>query len=49
MKLLFDHNISFRIINKIVSNFPLAKHVSNVGLMDADDIDIWLYAQKENY
>jgi len=27
----------------------LAKHVSNVGLMDADHIDIWLYAQKENY
>ena len=49
MKLLFDQNISFRIVNKLNSYFPLAKHVSDAGLLDADDIDIWLYAQKENY
>jgi predicted nuclease of predicted toxin-antitoxin system len=49
MKLLFDQNISFRIINKIVDKFPESKHVSNVGLSGSEDIDIWQFAKKENY
>jgi len=49
MKLLFDQNISFRIINRIETIFNNPKHVSDVGLKDADDIDFWNYAQKENY
>jgi hypothetical protein len=36
MKLLFDQNISFRIINRIVLEFPESKHLSNVGLAGAD-------------
>jgi predicted nuclease of predicted toxin-antitoxin system len=49
MKLLFDQNISYRIISKISSIFPNSIHVSEVGLVDKDDSDIWLFAQKENY
>lgn len=49
MKLLFDQNISFRIVNKIIDKFPESKHVSEVGLSNSDDIDIWQFAQKENY
>jgi predicted nuclease of predicted toxin-antitoxin system len=49
MKLLFDQNISFRIVNKIIDIFPGSRHVSNIGLSDSEDIDIWLFAKKEDY
>ncbi|HOT14168.1 MAG TPA: DUF5615 family PIN-like protein [Bacteroidales bacterium] len=49
MKLLFDQNISYRIVNKLIDKFPESKHVSQVGLNDTEDIDIWQYARKENY
>lgn len=49
MKLLFDQNISYRIVNKIIDIFPDSKHVSNVGLNDSEDIDIWQFAKNENY
>lgn len=49
MRLLFDQNISFRIIKKLIDLFPDCKHVSDCGLMDKDDLDIWKYAKKNNY
>jgi predicted nuclease of predicted toxin-antitoxin system len=49
MKLLFDQNISYRIVNKVSDKFPESKHVSHVGLNDSEDIDIWQYARMEDY
>jgi len=49
MRLLFDQNISFRIVNKLNDTFPDCKHVSQVGLMDCEDSDIWLFARNQNY
>jgi predicted nuclease of predicted toxin-antitoxin system len=49
MKLLFDQNISFRIVNKLIDKFPDCKHVSQVGLKDCEDTDIWLFARNKNY
>lgn len=49
MKLLFDQNISYRIIKKLNDKFPESKHVSQVGLNDSEDIDIWQYAKREDY
>ena len=49
MKLLFDQNISFRITKKLNDIFPDCKHVSDCGLMDSEDPDIWEYARKNNY
>lgn len=49
MKLLFDQNISYRIITKIIDKFPKSKHVSSFKLNDSEDIDIWEFARKENY
>jgi predicted nuclease of predicted toxin-antitoxin system len=43
MRLLFDQNISFRITKKLIDLFPDCKHVSDCGLMDCDDPDIWEY------
>ena len=49
MRLLFDQNISFRITKKLTDLFPDCKHVSDCGLMDCDDPDIWEYARKNDY
>jgi predicted nuclease of predicted toxin-antitoxin system len=49
MRLLFDQNISFRIVNILIDIFPESKHVCNIGLSDTEDIDICQFARKENY
>jgi len=49
MKLLFDQNISFRIEKKISLGFAGSKHVSSVGLMNVNDVEIWKFAKKENF
>ena len=43
MKLLFDQNISFRILSKIKLNFPDAKQVRQLGIENYSDIEIWKY------
>lgn len=49
MRLLFDQNISFRITKKLIDLFPDCKHVSNCGLMNCDDTNIWEYACQNDY
>jgi predicted nuclease of predicted toxin-antitoxin system len=49
VKLLFDQNISFRIISKIINNFPEAKQVRQLGIENDLDIDIWYFAKKYDY
>jgi predicted nuclease of predicted toxin-antitoxin system len=49
MRLLFDQNISYRIINILSKSFPEAKHVNQLGLEGSTDISIWEYAKSNNY
>ena len=49
MKILFDQNISFRVIKGIQDLFPLAKQVRELGLENYSDRRIWEYAKKESY
>jgi predicted nuclease of predicted toxin-antitoxin system len=50
MKLLFDANISFRIVKKIQFAFPDCLHVSRTGLTyPAKDPEIWTFARQNNY
>ncbi len=49
MKLLFDQNISYRIINKIKQLYPDALQVKEAGLENLSDIEIWEYAKKNDY
>ncbi|WP_310557054.1 DUF5615 family PIN-like protein [Flavobacterium sp.] len=49
MKLLFDQNISYRIENKLSSNYVSSKHISNLELNNSTDIDIWNYAKSEQF
>ena len=49
MKLLFDQNISFRIISRIIALFPEAKQVRQLGIENYSDIEIWKFAKDNNY
>jgi len=49
MKLLFDQNISFRITKELSNFYPESKHVSECGLDDHEDPDIWQFAKKNHY
>ena len=49
MRLLFDQNISYRITKKIQAYFPDCQHVSDCGLMDCEDPEIWIYAKDNDF
>lgn len=45
MKLLFDENLSPRLVLLLRDLFPDSIHVRDVGLKAADDAVVWKYAQ----
>lgn len=49
MKLLFDQNISYRILNSLPEEFKDSKHVSSLGLNNASDFEIWNYAKRSGF
>jgi predicted nuclease of predicted toxin-antitoxin system len=49
MKLLFDQNISFRLVKQIAHVFPSSKHVSDAGLLNCEDQEIWLFAKNNGF
>jgi predicted nuclease of predicted toxin-antitoxin system len=49
MKILFDQNISHRVIAKITHLYPEAKHVIDVGLYGFSDTKIWNFAKEHGY
>jgi predicted nuclease of predicted toxin-antitoxin system len=49
MRLLFDQNISFRILRLLPGSFADCQHVRTVGLIDCDDEIIWQYARQNNF
>ena len=48
-KLLFDNNISHRVIAKISAVFPNANHVMLESLDESTDIDVWRFARQNSY
>ncbi len=44
MKLLFDQNLSPRLVESLGSLFPGSLHVRDVGLHAAPDEEVWRYA-----
>jgi predicted nuclease of predicted toxin-antitoxin system len=49
MKLLFDQNISFRIMHLLPDDFFHSRHVSSVGLDDHEDVEIWQFAKEKDF
>jgi predicted nuclease of predicted toxin-antitoxin system len=49
MKLLFDHNLSPRLVQRLHDRYPTTTHVVLVGLERAPDLTVWTYAQTHDY
>ncbi|MDR1222603.1 MAG: DUF5615 family PIN-like protein [Tannerella sp.] len=49
MKLLFDQNISFRILRLLPEDFAGCQQVRSVGLNDCNDVEIWRYAKQNGF
>ena len=49
MRLLFDHNISFKLVGRLADLFPGSEHLRNVNLHEADDRTIWEYARANSF
>ena len=49
MKLLFDQNISFRIVKNLRKEYPDTSHVIHENLLNASDFDIWKYAKENGF
>lgn len=48
-KLLFDNNISHRVIPRIADIFPDATHVMTEELDEASDTEVWEFAKQYRY
>ena len=49
MRLLFDENISHKILKLLPAEFEGSTCVKNEGLIHASDSDIWQFAKKHHY
>lgn len=49
MKLLFDQNLSPRLVNRLSDCYPSSLHVYEIGLDQADDSLLWDYAQQNDF
>ncbi len=49
MKLLFEQNISYKLVTRLGDVYPESKHVRQVGLGEADDVAVWDYARDNDF
>ena len=49
MKLLFDQNLSFKLCRRLADVFPESNQVRLLGMEEADDRSIWLYARSHGF
>jgi predicted nuclease of predicted toxin-antitoxin system len=49
LKLLFDENLSRKLVLKLVDLFPESTHAVTVGLVQSSDLEIWNYARDNDF
>lgn len=49
MKLLFDENLSPKLVDALADLFPDSKHVDRIGLGGESDNAVWEYAKNNGY
>jgi predicted nuclease of predicted toxin-antitoxin system len=49
VKLLFDENLSFRLVGTLADIYPESAHVRDVGLLGAEDPTIWACAAEHGF
>lgn len=48
-KLLFDENLSPRLVRLLAGPFPASVHIDDVGLHGCPDGDVWSYAREQGF
>jgi predicted nuclease of predicted toxin-antitoxin system len=48
VRLLFDYNLSYRLVAALADLYPDSSHVRALGLESADDAVIWTYARQHS-
>jgi predicted nuclease of predicted toxin-antitoxin system len=49
VKLLFDHNLSPRLVNRLADLHPHSSHALALGLDQAPDLAVWEKARQDGY
>jgi predicted nuclease of predicted toxin-antitoxin system len=49
VKLLFDQNLSPKLVDAVIDLFPDSEHVPNLGLHKASDVAVWEYAKEHGF
>ena len=49
MRLLYDQNLSYRLVAELQDLYPNSLHVRDIGMKESDDSDIWDYAAQNGY
>lgn len=49
MKLLFDHNLSPRLVNRLADLYPHSNHLFNLQLNTIEDSIVWQYALENKF
>lgn len=49
MKLLFDENLSYRLVVALAEIYPDSSHVREIGLLGANDLQVWNYAVEQGF
>jgi predicted nuclease of predicted toxin-antitoxin system len=49
VKLLFDENLSRKLVRRLAELYPDSVHVAEIDLLAAPDLEVWEYAKAGNY
>ena len=49
MKLLFDNNLSIKLVNRLDDIFPGSTHVMSENLDEAEDQEVWRFAKEKGF
>ena len=49
MKLLFDENLSRKLVARLAELYPDSLHVTDVGLLGKPDNEVWEFARTQDY
>lgn len=49
MKILFDQNLSPRLVSRLADLFPGSMHASEAGLAESADVELWRHAEKHGF
>lgn len=49
MKLLFDENLSRKLVPRLRELYSGSAHIADYGLLQKSDLDIWEFARREHF